>query len=535
MRKRIIFGIVVLLAGLFFGCSKGDKPQATSASTGGVDDLSKHYTFSFAALDWGQIHGTEFNTDAIAQFIEKKFDFDWDVTVHTWTDWVEKPRIWINSMDMPDLVFTDFNYNDYKSYTEQELIKRLPDNWKEKYPTLAKLQVISTVAPALEERIPGTAAVIINPVFGHPPTSPQILGHGSFYFRKDWAKALGFEIKPAYTVKEMNEMVQAFMDRGASLPGVNRGRTDTLTISTTEAIGAYLTYDFPLATSFYKENGKYVWGPDSPRTLELLADARDAIEKGIVSRNFASYANREDDAMFFTGQSFAALQEGYIEFVQKDFGRFQDATGLDPFECIQVAILVGSDGYYTQVENLNYWSCMYFNPEMDDAKFLRLLDILEYIASDEGQDLVRLGIEGKDYTRNGDTVVITQPKDEKGEFVGLYNIYSSAGLYSHVTICADDFAQNNPAYGERQREVARGLYASKQKLGNDAGKTIPYDFDLLFFDGPNYRKFNVDVLSELARVCLMDGDLRTNYNNWLRDMRPVVDPVLGEINAAFGK
>jgi hypothetical protein len=34
---------------------------------------------------------------------------------------------------------------------------------------------------------------------------------------------------------------------------------------------------------------------------------------------------------------------------------------------------------------------------------------------------------------------------------------------------------------------------------------------------------------------MMDGDLRTNYNNWLKEMHAVVDPVLAELNAAFGK
>jgi hypothetical protein len=77
------------------------------------------------------------------------------------------------------------------------------------------------------------------------------------------------------------------------------------------------------------------------------------------------------------------------------------------------------------------------------------------------------------------------------------------------------------------------MYAAKERLGNKTGSTKHTDFDLFFFDGPNYRRFNIDVGAEIVRVCLEPGDLRTNYNNWLRDMRPVVDPVLQELNAAF--
>ena len=56
----------------------------------------------------------------------------------------EKIFIWINSNDMPDFVMWDFNCGDYINYTEQGLIRQLPDGWKDRWPLW--LRYIKTLA-----------------------------------------------------------------------------------------------------------------------------------------------------------------------------------------------------------------------------------------------------------------------------------------------------------------------------------------------------------------------------------------------------
>jgi putative aldouronate transport system substrate-binding protein len=482
------------------------------------------------------MHGTDFISDELAQYFQKKFNFEWDVIPTTFADWGEKARIWITAGDMPDMIWADLNQNDYKNWVAQDLLKRLPDNWKQKYPNLVKAYDASPIGPYLEGQVGGTTAVIPNPIFFNKPTSPKLASHGSLFFRKDWAKALGFEIKDTYTLGEVNAMVEKFMAEGSSLPGVTQGRVDTWNLDTNDVVGAYLTSQWADANGFYKDaTGKYVWGPDDPKTFELVKGMKDAINRGIVSRNFASFRNDEETQLFYTGQAFATMASGYAEFVYKDYNRFQDTLGLDPFEHIQQAVLIDADGYVQGYDSLNYWSCYYFSPELTDAKMERILTIMNYVASDEGQDIVRLGFEGKDYTRDGNTVTINRPLDANGNFISLYEMYPGSGIYSHMAVCADDFVARNPAIPERYHNTVRTMYATKQRLGVDSGVMKDFNFELTFFDGPNKVKFNTDVGGELVRVCLMDGDLKTNYDNWLRDMRPVVDPVLKELNDAFGK
>jgi putative aldouronate transport system substrate-binding protein len=347
---------------------------------------------------------------------------------------------------------------------------------------------------------------------------------------------LGFEIKDQYTIQEFTAMVETFMDRGSSLPGVTRGKVDTWSINTWFVVQSFIEHQWIDATGFYKDaSGKYVWGPDDPRTFALVQNMKAAIDKGIVSRNFASFTNQEEDDFFYTGQAFATGTNGWVGHVYTDWRKFQDSTGLDPFECIQETTIVDADGYYQGYESLNFFSALFFNPDMDDAKMTRLLKILDYVASPEGQSYIRMGFEGKDYTKNGDTITITREKDASGNFVEMYDKYPGSGLYSHMTICADNYEVTNPAIPMGYHNAVRTMYATRQKLGVDTGTLKDYNWELYFFEGPNYLKFNSDAGSELIRVSMENGDLKTNYDRWLREMRPMVDPVLAELNAAYGK
>jgi ABC-type glycerol-3-phosphate transport system substrate-binding protein len=124
MKKALPFAAAFLL--VLAGCSnKGTQP----AQSGGADDLSEQFTYSFALVNSGQFTegAQDFNSDVIAKHFEEKFNFKFgDVTLMTWSDWQERPRIWIASGDMPDFLQTNFNYEDYKNWYDQDLLKKIP-------------------------------------------------------------------------------------------------------------------------------------------------------------------------------------------------------------------------------------------------------------------------------------------------------------------------------------------------------------------------------------------------------------------------
>jgi putative aldouronate transport system substrate-binding protein len=522
------------------GCSKGSQ-AVQSGSTGEADDLSEQFTYSFALVNSGQFTegAQDFNSDVIAKHFEEKFNFKFgDVTLMTWSDWVERPRIWIASGDMPDFLQTNFSYEDYKNWYDQDLLKKFPADWQTKYPNLYELYKMSGISEFLETNVGNPPGAFNNILFKYyPPTSPVLALHPVMAFRKDWAKAMGVtEIKSAYKLSELIALVEKFQKEGQNLPGVKPGQTDTWTIRADQILYTFFQTQWTHAGDFYKDpaDGKYKWGPDDPRVFEMVKVFKDAVDRGIVSPNFASFKNDEEALRFFTGGSFMCYGTGWVEYVFNDYNRFQVSVGLDPFESVAEVIVLSEEGNYVPEGRLNNWSVLYFSPNMSEKKFDRLLNILDYTATEEAQNIIHLGFEGKDYTRSGDTITLTRPLDPNGNAQSMFSLYPYTRLWYHPPITYDDFAGVNPAIPKAYHDVANTMWGNKQKHGNDTGTMRNPDIELRYFNGPNYLKRNTNMIRDgILGVISQSGDLKTNYDNWIRSMRPVVDPILNELNSAL--
>jgi putative aldouronate transport system substrate-binding protein len=535
MKKTLPLAAALLL--VLAGCS--NKQAAQSGGSGGVeDDLSEHFVYSFALVNSAQFSegAQNLNADAVAKHFEDKFNFEFgDVTIMSWADWTERPRIWIASGDMPDWLQTNFSYADYKSWYDQGLIKQFPADWQTRYPNLYELYRMSGISEFLEANVGSPPAAFNNILFKYyPPTSPVLAQHTVIQFRKDWARAMGVSgFKTAYKLSELLALVEKFQKEGQNLPGVRPGQTDTWTMNADQIMEIFLHSQWASADRFYRDSvdGKYKWGPDDPRVFELVRVMKDAVDRGIVSPNFASFRNNEETLRFFTGGSFMACGTGWVQSVFLDYTRFQESVGLDPFESIQEATIVDKDENYAVEGRFNNWSALYFSPAMSDKKFHRLLTILDYTSTKEAQDIIHMGFEGKDYTMNGNEYVISRPLDSNGTPQEMFALYPYTRLWYHPLITYDDFVGINPAIPKAYHDVANAMWVTRQKYGNDTGTMKNPDIDLYFFNGPNYLKRNPNMVRDgILGVITESGDLKTNYDNWIRSMRPVVDPILNELN-----
>jgi putative aldouronate transport system substrate-binding protein len=533
--KRLLPLVVVLLLALS-GCSKKEAPTARSAS--GADDLSERFVYSFAVVNSGQFTegAQDFNNDAMAKHFEDKFNFEFgDVTVMSWSDWAERPRIWIASGDMPDFLQTNFSYSDYAGYYEQDLLKKFPPDWQSKYPSLYELHRTNDIGEYLEKSVGSPPAAFNNILYKyHKPTSPVLAKHHAFVVRKDWAKALGItEFKTAYKLSEMLAMVEKFQKDGKNIPGVRLGQTDTFTMTADQVIEIFLSNQWTYADKFYRDSsdGKYKWGPDNPKVFELVKVMKDAIDRGIVSPNFASFKNDEETLRFYTGGAFMCRTTAWVQTIFLGYNRFQESVGLDPFENIAEFIELDEEGNYVEEGNFNNWSVLYFSPGMSDKKFDRLLQIIDYVGSEEGQNLLRLGFEGKDYTKNGDEYVLNRPLDNNGNPLEIFAIYPFTRLWYHPPITLDDFISVDPSKPKKYQDISSTMWNDKQKYGNDTGALHAPDPYLAYFNGPNYLKRNGTLVRDgILGLITERGDLKTNYDNWIKSVRPVIDPILKELN-----
>lgn len=197
------------LLGSAAGCAP--ETQGNGPSGGEGSDYDKHLVISLASIQVNE--STDYNNgDEFTKWWTKKFNFEWDITGLGWDVWSERLRVWINSGDMPDVCTWDYNHGEALKYIEEGLIYRLPDNWKERWPNVAKAYNDTELGPALEEMVGGTY-VLPKPVYSTLKPTEKVVPHTTAYIRKDWAKAVGFEIKDYYTITEILEFARLLKEQ----------------------------------------------------------------------------------------------------------------------------------------------------------------------------------------------------------------------------------------------------------------------------------------------------------------------------------
>ena len=143
------------------------------------------------------VAGYDYNTgDEYSKFILDKFNFEFQPTNVPWGDWHSMISTWIMSQDLPDVAI--FNYGDgthadASNFVEQGLLKRLPDDWKTRWPGVAKVYETTSLGPMLEELYGGTYFIPRARFFYNLPGEP-LANHWSLWMRSDWIEAVGKEV-----------------------------------------------------------------------------------------------------------------------------------------------------------------------------------------------------------------------------------------------------------------------------------------------------------------------------------------------------
>ncbi len=493
-------------------------------------DYSEPMTISYAAV--AMVEGVDYNADDLSKHFQEKFNITWEPIALTWDNWSDKTRIWINSNDMPDFVMWDFNYGDYINYSEQGLIRQLPDGWKERWPNMAKVYENTGIGEALEEKL-GAAYMIPRVIYFDKPTDP-LVSHTNLWIRQDWARDVGFEVKDKYSPSEIIEYARLLKEADP----VGNGKTLPIDMSPDNLATVFLTPYNVNNSGFYKGgDGKYHWGAADESTLEGLKLYSQAYREGLINQDFFALKNNEEVSHYESGISGVIYQQGFGRSMKLTSERYATNSGGDPKTDIHMAYLVDDEGHFRAKENTNFWTASIFSPNMEEAKFERLMDLLEYSASEEGQNLIRMGFEGKEWERDADgNITITREKNEDGNFINLDTIYPSLNpLYNNLSILPDDFGLHDPGLDKDIVEIVDARFAGKQKDGCDAGTVEPIDWDLYFFTSPSFEKTKYSYGEEYAKLIVMDGDIEANWRAWVEEKMPQVSIVLDEINEQLAK
>lgn len=537
---------VIVFAAILSACSS-DKPGASSSpsaaetptSSGGSNagnaakPFEKRITFSATSVDLSD-DGNYMN-DEIYKAFDAKFNFEYKLIPLSWDNWVERDRIWINSGDMPDMMFWNFDFKDYVNFSKQGLIKPLPADYEQKYPNLASAMAKTGLSDYLKTLDPeGRVYMVPNVIYNTPvtETTDLVLDAKVLYYRKDWAQEAGIQIGDTVTAEQISELGNAFVQQDSG--GNGAGRTIGLSSQPYQLYSAFVQTYNSFYNQFHKDgSGQYVWGSTEDSTFEGVKSFAQYFKQGFIDKDYYTFKSKEHydkfdigiSGMFIDGASAANVNERYQAFAKAN-------PGVNPEEAIGLATIVGPDGKFHGQQNiLNYWAGEVFNPKIDDETFDRILSILDYIATDEGQRLIFAGVEGKDYKMEGDKLVITREKDEQGNFKYMGDLYPSYYFFYTKVVLPDDWSARDPSLADGVRDTAVKMFRVKEKITD----LIPPDYDVMFLSAPNKDKFNIPIDDAITQMILDKKDIDTQWADWKKSVQPKVDAVLKEINGALVK
>lgn len=498
---------------------------AVSASA----EYDKHLTISWTEVI-EQDEGNDYTQDAIYKTFADKFNVDFDIRPLTWGNWTTNVNLYINGLNLPDVTNWFFNYTDYANYVEQEVLYKLPSDWQERWPGTAEVYRKTGLAGVLEDENGDIYCLPVPVYFNNKPVE-KMPTHLQIYARKDWIEQVtGEPVRTHYTFSELADLCRKL--KAANPAGVENFYPFT---SYTSMLIQGLVYSgYEHVSSNYDiylgSDGQYHWGPGDEQTYEALKFVQDMWKEGLIAPEFYTLNQGEDEDLMTIAHSSAMFYAGGLAANYILFTNEQLSSGLNPDESLCSFFVTDDEGVYHSAEATNYFGALIFNPDLDDEKFERIMDIVEYALSVEGQNLIFLGVEGTDFTKNED---------------GTYNMlheYTTSDLYvSNRFFCtlaarADDFSIINPSFLAKATAKQKEQYVEKSSLIKDSLGEL--DFNYIFYASDAKTRLGsiqAAYVDDYANLITKEGDLRANWEAWCADKMGMVQPVLDEMNALIGK
>lgn len=396
---------VILTASLLAGCSTAPSSKESSSTAPGANAASssaptadskkekleiKMMTNSFEGGGWP-------DKFSVLDELNKKLNIDLKVSWIPFDNYKEKLGVLAASNDFPDVYM--IAGDDFLKWRDKGIFLDLQP-MLEKYPNITK-------------HLGADALRVENPkgkTYGLPYYVAET--RDSLAIRKDWLDKLGLKLPT--TVDEFYNVAKAFAKNDPD----GNGKEDTVGLSlsiqnfvangdsTLEEIKAA----YGLANGWKDVNGTLVpWQSQSKELKDFLSFFRKAYEEGVLDKDFA--VNKVKDPAF----KFEAGKVGIGQVLPTTV--FTQAIPaikkVTPnAEVVQLSPPKGPTGLQGTLTSVPI-NKIVVNAKIDKKKQERIVEMLDYMLSDEGFTLIKNGIEGVHYKKTTDGKYEKLPEFDK--------------------------------------------------------------------------------------------------------------------------
>lgn len=532
MNKKIV-NLTALLccsAGLLAGCGKDKNRNKDEYDESGRLILNmRNMYFS----TWDNVE------DPYTKIIQDKFGVTFDHSAYSDIDWSSQVSGEVNSQTMPDVFHYDiesFNFgNTYKTWADYyECLKALPDDLSP-WPNVQKIFKRASNIDAL--KVNGKYYGI--PLIYDLENPNKTFSSFTYYYRRDWAKDLGvYKENDEYTWEEFIAVLEAFNGK----TGVDSALGDA-------------DWAFPSITNFYKNSphcytynssGKVVCNFTSDEYITGLQKAKE-----FTGKYYADQAANQNKTLTFEGFRTSKIGVYYDNISLSNFIKMRTAIknarpgitqeALDDASAIMK--VKGPDGKFALEGSENWYSMTLFNKNISDLKLTKVLDVINYVLSEEGKMLAVYGIEGEaeDYWIEDGKVVLNPDNWIKDPNTGEYPARSNgAKSLRYLATLSNDTNSIDPYIDQHANEIITTW--QNEMVAAKANGTLR-----LFEEPKEIKWLSTEAKDEytdgllnaangtVLNYCYNSSGITTieKYKNEFKD--PNWSQALSEINTALGK
>lgn len=403
-KRTIVSAFAVLLAGsaLLAGCGEA-KPE--TGTNGGGQPAPGGGPVKLDIIGIGNGLPSP-DQDIIKQELDKALGTDLNLTVYSsGDDYKNQINVRMASANFPDLFQVD--RQQLKQFSEQGLLLDLAPYWNE----LKPVQEFIGEDSIKKGQWNGKQYAIAK--------TPQI-PYNTYWIRKDWLDKLKLSVPE--TPEQLLLAAKAFTEQDPD----GNGKKDTfgLTGGKTSAFnpifGAY-GVGWLGGAAFYVKDGRMVNSLYDEGMQDALGFIRQMIDAGVVDPELMANTGLQHQQKAIKGQAGIV----YIDWPNMSKEQFvEQIKAVNPnAEWVQLAALKGPGGQFDSAHDIGSTAALYAMPkalEKSPDKLKKVIELLNYVSSQEGSNLVQFGIEGKHYNLDNGKVAPTELMSKEGGYFWLY-------------------------------------------------------------------------------------------------------------------
>ncbi|RAV00193.1 extracellular solute-binding protein [Paenibacillus sp. YN15] len=351
--------------------------------------------------------------NVVVKEIEKRTNTKLKITWVSPNSYTDKVNVTLASGDIPDLMLLDDPFHaQVRMMVAQGAFWDITPYLKD-YPNLSKYPAETW----------NNTKQADGKNYGIPRVRP-VEGGGYIYIRKDWLDKLGLTVPQ--TTDEFYDVMKAFTDRDPD----GNGKDDTIGfVGFVDQTG--MSYFTQLQNTFNKVNsdwklvdGKLVNVNLLPGTRETLVWLNKAYKEKVIPEDFAVLKNTQAKDLLKSNRGGA-----FQDTVEAAWEPTEELRKSDPKA--DFLPLVGLNGYSNR--DSGFFGMFAIPKKVPEEKMKKLLQFMDYGASDEGYDLAAYGFEGVHYTQKDGIYTATEQAKKDivaqgafGQIFGKYDKYLRA-------------------------------------------------------------------------------------------------------------